>query len=143
MNPDFNTIDWKKIDDILAKVGWSERKPEDIRSSFEKSSYSVFLYDDAGEVIGFGRTVDDGKYYAMLADIVVDPDYQGEGMGSFIVDTLKDKLTNYHFITLTAAPGKGDFYKAIGWQQQSTAYIWPLSEKQVRQHVVKEDKAAE
>ncbi|MBA9077328.1 MULTISPECIES: GNAT family N-acetyltransferase [Rufibacter] len=134
LNPDYNTIDWKKMDDIFAKVGWSVRQPEDIRASFEKSSYSVFIYDEAGEVVAFGRTVDDGKYYAQLADIVVDPDYQGEGVGSFIVETLVDQLQGYHFITLTAAPGKSDFYEAIGWKKQTSAYIWPLTDKQKRQH---------
>lgn len=139
LNPDYNTIDWKKMDDLFAKVGWAERKPEDIQASFEKSTFALFVYNEAGEVVAFGRTVDDGKYYAMLADIVVDPDFQGEGVGSFIVETLREKLTDYHFVTLTAAPGKGDFYKAIGWKKQSTAYIWPLSEKQERQHVEPEE----
>ncbi|MFB9861988.1 N-acetyltransferase [Rufibacter immobilis] len=141
LNPDLTTIDWKKMDDIFGKVGWSVREPEDIKASFEKSAYSIFIYNDDDEVVAFGRTVDDGRYYAMLADIVVDPDFQGEGVGSFIVETLREKLEadDYHFITLTAAPGKDDFYRAIGWKKQSSSFIWPLSEKQERQHVEPEE----
>ena len=34
-------------------------------------------------IIAFGRVVGDGRYYAMLTDIVVDPDFQGQGLGKY------------------------------------------------------------
>nr|WP_255713430.1 GNAT family N-acetyltransferase [Pedobacter sp. Leaf132] len=53
----------------------------------------------------------DGRYYAMLADIVVDPDHQGQKIGSYIVNALNAELKDYHFVNLSAAPGADKFYK--------------------------------
>ncbi len=55
--------------------------------------------------------MDDGKYYALLVDIVIHPDHQSKGLGKTIVSELKNRLEGYEFITLTAAPNKDGFYK--------------------------------
>ena|SRR5687767_8027382 len=136
LNPDLNTIDWNAVAKLIDKVGWMERTPEDIKTSFERSSFKVFVYDENNQILAFGRTVDDGKFYAQLADIIVDPDHQGEHLGEMVVKTLTDQLLDYHFITLTSATEKADmFYRHLGWKKQSTAFIYPLSEKQIRLHV--------
>jgi ribosomal protein S18 acetylase RimI-like enzyme len=136
LNPDLNTINWETVNKLFEKVDWSPREVADIRSVFECSSFKVFVFDDSGKIIAFGRTVDDGKYYAQLADIIVDPDHQGEHLGELVVNTLTGQLKDYHFITLTSATEKADmFYRRLGWKKQSTAFIYPLSEKQIRLHV--------
>ena len=136
LNPDLNTIDWKRIAQLIEEVGWQERNLEDIKYAFERSSYKFFVYDDAGKIVAFGRTVDDGKYYAQLADIIVDPDHWGEHLGKLVVEMLTDQLKDFHFITLTSATEEADkFYRSLGWKKQSTAFIYPLSEKQIRLHV--------
>lgn len=134
INPDLSTVDWPYVCGLFSKVDWRRRKPEEIAAAFSRSSWTLFIYQGE-QLIAFGRTVDDGRYYAVLADIIVDPDFQGNGLGKYIVKTLNDKLGgDYHFVTLTAAPGKGDFYKNAGWKKQSTAFIWPQGPKQLRQH---------
>lgn len=37
---------------------------------------------DQGELVAFGRTMDDGRFYAMLVDVVV----KGRGLGREIVN---------------------------------------------------------
>jgi len=134
INPDLSSIDWNYIAQLFAKVNWRTRIPEELAAAFQKSSWTLFVYHGE-KVIAFGRTVDDGRYYAVLADVIVDPDYQGNGLGKRIVTALNEKLgPNYHFVNLTAAPGKGKFYKSMGWKKQSTSYIWPQGPKQLRQH---------
>ena len=135
LNPDLETIDWKNVDLLFDKVNWSERSVEDMKYSFSRSSFSVFVYNETGEIIAFGRTIDDGRFYAQLADIVVDPDYQGAGLGKLVVQTLTDQLKNFNFITLTSASESADkFYGRLGWKKQSSAFIFPQSEKQIRNH---------
>lgn len=82
--------------------------------------------------------MDDGRYYAMLVDVVVKPSHQKLGLGREVVSYLRERLTSYNFITLTAAPGKEAFYLKLGWQRQETAMIWPVSESQREQHVRRE-----
>ncbi|WP_316820662.1 GNAT family N-acetyltransferase [Pedobacter gandavensis] len=134
LNPDLSTIDWTYVCELFDKVGWRTRVEADIEAAFRRSSWTLFIYK-GDQLIAFGRTIDDGRYYAILADIIVDPDFQGNGLGKYLVNTLNEKLgDNYHFVNLTAAPGKGDFYKSLGWRKQTTCYIWPQGPKQKRLH---------
>lgn len=126
-------VDWLAVAELFRDVGWGERSPKEIQQAFAKSSFVIFIYDDE-TLVGFGRTMDDGRYYALLVDVVVKPSYQQQGLGQHIVTFLREQLVDYSFVTLTAAPGKSGFYQKLGWYQQSTAFIWPQSEKQRRQH---------
>ena len=64
----------------------------------------------------------------------------GAGLGREIVTYLREKLDGYKFITLTAAPGKDEFYLKQGWLRQASAMIWPVSEQQRELHVTPQEK---
>lgn len=74
------------------------------------------------KIVCFGRTVDDGKYYGMIVDLVVDPDFQGSGIGSKILRELRDEMRGYKIIGLRAAPGMQDFYLKQGWKKSNSAF---------------------
>jgi len=133
LNPDLNRIDWQKVSTLFKDINWKTRLPEEISGAFRLSSITLFVYDKE-EIIGFGRAISDGRYYAILADIVVDPNYQGKGIGRRLVNELNAELTGYHFVTLSAAPGADKFYQQLGWKKQKTAFIFPQGPKQLRQH---------
>jgi len=133
INPDLSTIDWEYVISLFYKIEWRHRIAEEIAAAFKNSTITIFVFDKE-KIIAFGRVIGDGRYYAILADIVVDPAYQKQGLGKYLVTTLNNQLDNYHFVTLTAAPGKDNFYKSIGWKKQTTAFIWPQGPKQLRQH---------
>lgn len=114
-------------------VGWPYREPEQIKAAFEKSSHVIFL-KQFGSIVALGRTVDDGTYYGLIVDVVVHPNQQGKGLGTQVVDYLKNQMVGYSFITLTAAPGKDAFYEKLGWKRQKSAFLWPRDEKQTEQH---------
>jgi GNAT superfamily N-acetyltransferase len=126
-------VDWTAVAAMFAQVDWGQRDPEQVRAAFEKSSHVIFVYDGT-ELVAFGRTMDDGCYYAMLVDVVVKPNRQQAGLGRKVVTYLRERLAGYKFITLTAAPGKDEFYLKLGWQRQSTAMIWPVSARQQELH---------
>jgi hypothetical protein len=128
-------VDWSSVATLFEEVGWGQRDPELIRCAFEKSSHVMFVHDGK-ELIAFGRTLDDGCYYAMLVDVVVKPGLQLGGLGREIVTYLREQLTGYKFITLTTAPGKDEFYLKLGWLRQGSAMIWPVSEVQRELHAV-------
>jgi GNAT superfamily N-acetyltransferase len=133
----YNTqhADWPAMAALFEEVGWGRREPEQIRCAFEKSSHVIFVHD-RGELIAFGRTMDDGCYYAMLVDVVVKPGRQLGGLGREIVTHLREQLAGYKFITLTTAPGKDEFYLKLGWLRQGSAMIWPVSELQRELHAL-------
>jgi ribosomal protein S18 acetylase RimI-like enzyme len=133
INPDRDHIKWERISEIFLLINWGVRIPEDVKASFLTSSY-ICIVTESNEIIGFGRTVDDGKYYANLVDVAIHPDFQGKGIGKQVVKALTDQLVGYQFITLTAAPGKAGFYEKLGWLNQKSAYLIPKDEKQIKEH---------
>lgn len=113
-------------------AGGSEIRKKYKRPS-RKSSFVRFAYSN-NILVGFGRTVDDGKYYALIADLVIHPEFQSQGIGSHVLLYLKNSLEGYAFTTLTSAVGKEAFYENQGWKKQITSFIWPRSEKQSKEN---------
>ena len=128
-----DNVSWERISELFHSIGWGIRNPAEIESAFRESSY-VRVAWDGDDIVAFGRTVDDGKFYALIVDLVVDPSYQGQGIGKKILLELRHELKDYKFTTLTAAPGKDGFYLKQGWKRQSSAFIWPNSAEQEADH---------
>jgi hypothetical protein len=64
-------IDWKAVAAIFSQVGWGDRLLEEIAQAFTRSSYVRFAFC-ADELVGVGRTLDDGRYYALIVDASMD-----------------------------------------------------------------------
>jgi GNAT superfamily N-acetyltransferase len=124
-------ISWEQVACLFEAVGWGQRDPNEIRSAFARSSFKAFAFDGA-ELIGFGRTIDDGRYYATVVDVVVSPVYQKRGVGRAILEDLQSQLKGFLIVTLTAAPDVQPFYRRLGWLKQTTAMIRPRSKEQER-----------
>ena len=123
---DISDVCWKQIAELFDAVGWGQHGPEDIQQAFSKSSFVRMAYDQ-DQIVGFGRTVDDGKYYGMIVDLVVDPAYQGKGIGSTILRQLREEMEGFRIIALTAASGKEAFYLKQGWKRQKRSFYWSRS----------------
>ena len=132
-NNNIDGVDWERVSELFERVGWGKRDAKDVQVAFRTSSYVRFAYDD-DQVVGVGRTVDDGRYYSLIVDLVVDPRYQRRGIGRTILSYLEQSLTKYVFTTLTSAVGKEGFYLSQGWCQQTTSFIWPRTERQKKDH---------
>lgn len=71
--------------------------------------------------VGMGRLIGDGMYY-MIVDVVVQPDYQKQGIGSKIVKMLIAYVDagipagGRSSIQLTAEKGKETFYEKMGFK---------------------------
>lgn len=124
-------VDWQQVAKIISTIGWGERSPEDLKCAFQKSTAVRFAYID-NELVGMGRTVDDGQYYGWIVDLAILPAHQGKGIGTYILKELEEDLKPFETTMLTAAPGKSGFYEKLGWLKQTAAYIWPRSEEQKR-----------
>jgi GNAT superfamily N-acetyltransferase len=126
-------VDWQQISRLFELVGWGSRAPEELRPAFARSSHlRIACVDDL--VVGIGRSVDGGNYSALIVDLIVHPDCQGRGIGAEILSQPGEALQGYRFTTLTAAPGKENYYRQQNWKKQKTTFILPCSAKQQREH---------
>lgn len=81
----------------------------------------VLCARDNGKAVGVIRLLWDGGYIAFLSDVIVDPEYQGLGIGKVLVESSIQKIKDdikpgYKVkINLMAAKGKETFYEKFGF----------------------------
>lgn len=74
-----------------------------------------------GSLIGMGRALSDLVSDAYIQDVAVLKDFQGQGIGSRIIETLVKHLKqkNVDWIGLIGEPGTEKFYTRLGFQMLS------------------------
>jgi GNAT superfamily N-acetyltransferase len=60
-------------------------------SVFEDAVYDDSVYDDARQA-AFARAVTDGATFAWICDVFVDEEHRGEGLGSWLVESIVQDL---------------------------------------------------
>ncbi len=86
-----------------------------------RSSAFVIAAKDGERTVGMTRLMTDGGYFAVVYDVIVLPEYQGQGIGRemmtrvkrFIADGLQPGEQCYTI--LTSADGKEGFYEKMGF----------------------------
>ena len=116
-------ISLNQLNNLYLSVGWSSRSLNELRRAMNNSSNYVAVWQNEQnkpQLIGFARAVSDGVYQATLLDIVVHPDFQGQGIGKAVVKTITKQLKNagVNDITLYASPHMADFYHKLGFVAQ-------------------------
>ena len=71
---------------LRESVNWNNFFKEQTEKCLKNTLYSIEVIDN-DSIIGMGRLIGDGMYY-MMVDIIVEPSYQGKGIGSNIVNKL-------------------------------------------------------
>ena len=102
-------------------VGWVQFPLEEAQACID-NAYMVQCVRDDDKVIGVVRLLWDGGYIAFLSDVIVDPEYQGQGIGRKLVEACinrlkKDMKPGYKVkLTLNSAKGKEPFYEKFGFR---------------------------
>ena len=84
-----------RLDDVvrlLRMTYWAkDRSAEQIGKSMRHSAcYGVRLEDD-GKLVGFARVISDFATTYYLCDVIIDPDYQGSGLGTALVAHIESR----------------------------------------------------
>ena len=73
------------------KVGWMQFPLEEARNCVE-NAYMIICVRDDEKAIGLARLLWDGGYVAFLSDVIVDPEYQGRGIGRTLVESVISRI---------------------------------------------------
>ena len=85
--------DWERQDkaflvDAISNTYWGTYLDEDqLLRSFE-NSVAFGIYKQGTRQIGCARVVTDFTRFAWLSDVYVDPAFQGQGLGQWLMDTI-------------------------------------------------------
>ena len=107
--------------ELRRKVGWCLFPKEEAKAGID-NAYMVLCARDEDKAVGVVRLLWDGGYIAFLSDVIVDPDYQGQGIGKQLVEDCISKIRSdmkpgYKVkMCLMAAKDKEAFYEKFGFE---------------------------
>jgi GNAT superfamily N-acetyltransferase len=105
---------------LFLTTGWNQRyqlEAEQYAQALAASWFCVCAYQ--GErLVGVGRIVSDGVVHAMIYDMIVEPEYQGQGIGAQILTLLVQRCqeAGIRDIQLFCAKGMRAFYEKHGFK---------------------------
>lgn len=110
---------------LLRSVGWDLRASEP--ASLERAIRGTPEFAtawDGERLIGTARSMTDGGQNALIATVVVHPEYQGLGVGERMMHRLMDGRDLVRF-SLAAAPGLDAWYRKLGFLPDPHAMFRP------------------
>ncbi|PAX60168.1 GNAT family N-acetyltransferase [Brunnivagina elsteri CCALA 953] len=111
---------------VLYKVNrWSSvRKPQLLYQALINSHYLVSAWDGK-RLVGIGNAISDGHLVVYYPHLLVDPDYQGLGIGTELVNMLTKKYEGFHMQVLVADNEAISFYEKCGFVKAgNTQAMW-------------------
>ena len=104
---------------LRGAVGWSDPGvDDDILGAALDSTWNVTARDDAGELLGMARLMDDGALYATVCDMVVDPSHQHSGIGRAIFERILARAGGRSLVGLVATSAGEPMYRAAGFAER-------------------------
>lgn len=122
-----NELHPETYNELRELVGWcriAERRAE----IGLNHSYYLIAAKDGEKTVGMACVISDGGYVAYIADVVVHPDYQRQGIGREMLLRLMRFLRQdlqageRMMVCLGAAAGKEPFYKLFGFEERHNAH---------------------
>ena len=110
---DFNETDLK---DLFLSVNWSSGHYPAKLATAMKSSGTVFTAWDGNKLIGLINALDDSIMTAYVHYLLINPDYQGKGIGKELVRRITKKYKDYLRIVLIAYDKELEFYEQCGFE---------------------------
>ncbi|MBC7912621.1 MAG: GNAT family N-acetyltransferase [Pyrinomonadaceae bacterium] len=119
-----NEIEIKETKDIplsaileLYKANhWSSaEKPAELYSAL-LNSHSLITAWHNDKLVGLGNSLSDGYLVVYYPHLLVQPEYQGQGVGKLILEKFQEKYAHFHQQILVADGKAIEFYEKCGFE---------------------------
>ena len=106
-----------EVKEIYRKNSWNSYLNDDDKliRAFDNSLYFLGAFDE-NKLVGVIRCVGDGEHILMVQDLVIDPEYQQQGIGTYLFNFILGKYSEVRmFMVLTDIEDVVDnkFYKSF------------------------------
>ncbi|KAJ0094215.1 hypothetical protein Patl1_16596 [Pistacia atlantica] len=106
------------LNSVFVAVGFPRRDPEKIRLALEHTNSLLWIeYKRTQKPVAFARATGDDVFNAIVWDVVVDPSFQGIGLGKAVMERLIEELLakGIYNIALYSEPRVLGFYRPLGF----------------------------
>jgi GNAT superfamily N-acetyltransferase len=124
---DPDRIDPARVHELVSRhTYWAKDRPREVMDAAIAGSRPYGVYRrGTGEQVAFARVVTDGVTFAWLADVIVDPDLRGQGIGKLLVGGVVADVEPLGLRrTLLATADAHGLYEQFGWQPVDDGYTW-------------------
>ncbi|KAK6921844.1 GNAT domain [Dillenia turbinata] len=114
----FSDLNLDHLNSIFVAVGFPRRDPDKIRLALENTDTLLWVEDEKTKrPVAFARATGDGVFNAIIWDVVVDPSFQGIGLGKAVMERLVTELLRKGItnIALYSEPRVLGFYRPLGF----------------------------
>ena len=110
-------MDLKDITRLLKSTYWADkRSDEQIEKSIQNSScYGIYLEDDE-KLAGFARVISDYATTYYLCDVVIDTEYQHNGLGTALVEYIESLSVYEGLRGILITRDAHSLYKKFGYE---------------------------
>ncbi|MGC3947623.1 MAG: GNAT family N-acetyltransferase [Chryseolinea sp.] len=107
---------------LRRSVGWPLFDEESVQRALGNTLFAAVATNETGEAVGMGRVIGDNVVYFHVQDVIVKPEYQGEGVGSGLMTALLAYIDGRSVpnsnIGLMCSKGREAFYKEFGFVER-------------------------
>lgn len=105
----------KDLQDLFLSVEWSSgHYPDKLVIAMQNSSTVYTAWSD-DQLVGLINVLDDNIMTAYVHYLLINPQFQGNGIGKNLVDYMKNKYKDYLRIVLIAYDDETPFYEHVGF----------------------------
>lgn len=107
----------KDLQELFLSVEWSSGHfPDKLALAMQNSSTVYTAWDD-DKLVGLINALDDSIMTAYVHYLLINPHYQGTGIGKNLVNYIKNKYKDYLRIVLIAYDKETPFYEHVGFSK--------------------------
>jgi N-acetylglutamate synthase-like GNAT family acetyltransferase len=112
-------VDYERLHHFLAKESyWAQNIPMEIMKKSISNSLNFSMIEvSTNKFVGFARLVTDRAVFAYLADVFIDTNYRGNGLGKWLVETIMNnpEVQGLRAWFLRTKDAQG-LYAQFGWK---------------------------
>lgn len=118
-----HSIPATEYNNLRVGAGWRRLSLEQAEKGLSNSAFLISAWDE-DKPVGVARVISDRGYIYLIVDVIVAPDYQGQGIGRHMVEEIEAWLRQEKegkptmMVYLMAAEGKEEFYEQFGFRRR-------------------------
>ncbi len=110
---------------LYRALAWSSAKKPVALHGALSGSHSLVTAWSEGTLVGLGNAISDGHLVVYFPHLLVHPEFQGRGIGSQLMQMLRERYATFHQQVLLADGRAPLFYEKMGFRRSgSTVPMW-------------------
>ncbi|MBX5154508.1 GNAT family N-acetyltransferase [Rhizobium lentis] len=111
---------------LFLQTTWArDRNEDDIAEIIAKSAVQLGTWQE-NRLVGYARVLTDGRFRALIDDVIVDETCRGRGLGREIMEHLLVRLTRVEEVFLLANESMALYYEHLGFTRTAAnCLMWP------------------